>query len=186
MAKKKEKKDPTIALKTEIEDLKKRNKTLADVGKKLTGAEKLCKKALLDNAELIGKKIDLDKKLSDSEKQNRDLVKAKQKCDKVITNAVEREIRLTERFEADQAVIDDLKRDNKQMDAVVKENEQLREIIDSKKISVPKKVEALAVPALVNKARVIKACRMIAEDPDCEIVKNIINGIKNYIEDHCK
>lgn len=45
---------------------------------------------------------------------------------------------------------------------------------------------SIPVPNLQNKARVIKACRGIIDDPACENVKDLITGIRDFIEDHCK
>ena len=53
------------------------------------------------------------------------------------------------------------------------------------KMADPAETEPVVVPALINKARVIKACRHVEENLSCANVKDFISGLRNFIENHC-
>lgn len=126
-------------------------------------------------------------------KENAALNKVGSKIDSKLADA-------DERFEADKAVIFDLKESLKGYDTLVGHNERLREQIEDLSKSLHeakdeyadlkrypiKEYRVMPVPNLGNKSRVLKACESIMKNDDCEHVLNIVRGIKRFVERRCK
>lgn len=127
---------------------------------------------------------DLKLQIANREKANQATVDALELSGIELTRATERVVELNAACDEMVNKFDELKAEKTNLDKV---HERIKtDALQMIEIETRDRPKELVVPAMVNKARAVRACRDIEVLDSCSNVRGVVERLRLFIEDHCK